>query len=53
MCRPGPQQDQDSRQRARMLYAVHQPFDSPGNPFALKVIRTGSGDAIFDSTGHR
>ena len=36
-----------------MLYAVHQPFDSPGNPFALKVIRKPTDQPIFDSTGHR
>jgi hypothetical protein len=36
-----------------MLYAVHQPFDSPGNPFSLKIIRKPTDIPIFDSTGHR
>lgn len=36
-----------------MLYAVHQPFDSPGNPFSLKVIRKPTDTPIFDSRGHR
>jgi hypothetical protein len=36
-----------------MLYSVHQPFDSPGNPFSLKVIRKSTNEPIFDSHGHR
>jgi hypothetical protein len=52
-CRPGPLLDPDSMQRVRLLYAVHQPFDSPGNPFALKVMRKPADTPIFDSTGHR
>jgi hypothetical protein len=52
-CRPGPLLDPDSTQHVRLLYAVHQPFDSPGNPFALKVMRKPSDTPIFDTTGHR
>lgn len=36
-----------------LLYSVHQPFDSPGNPFRLKVIRKATNTPVFDSTGHK
>jgi hypothetical protein len=32
---------------------VQQPFDAPGNPFSLRVIRKPTNEPIFDTSGHR
>jgi hypothetical protein len=44
----------DSRHVNRnLMYSVQQPFDMPGNPFALRIIRKHNNQPIFDTSGHR